>query len=415
MRRRNLQFKNKNTSLLDAVAFQDHYSKTLKLNTVVKPLWSKRNKTIQLPNINPKSKRIATNHRIRQRKDYIKKQSKPILDKLNYKDILGKKLDKVEAFEEKNREKRLKDFRKRMTLAEKRGLVEGPTLPTSEIEWRQAFKTAKHRLKKEPLCSICLNNFGTETQVLLSCTHVFHKTCLKSYEKHSGERKCPLCRKKNYEKTNYYEGARIFITKSAIKIQSLYRMFSQHSIFLNNLIKLKYVPKSIQLKHRITAFRLDNVTRKMYRNVEQKNKILNKVLEEFEINREKHENLMKTYEENARQLLIERNEQFEKIYDEIYQKKITREALQTNMNENIKWRARIMKVLERGDEKCSICYHHLDNARSIYITSCTHIFHGPCLASLERYSDKSCCPLCRSDYQKLPFLSFRDLKKESIN
>lgn len=46
---------------------------------------------------------------------------------------------------------------------------------------------------------ICQERFGVHQQVLLSCTHVFHRACLRAFEQHSGVRSCPLCRKEDYQ------------------------------------------------------------------------------------------------------------------------------------------------------------------------------------------------------------------------
>ena len=34
-------------------------------------------------------------------------------------------------------------------------------------------------------CSICCEHFGMEEQVLLSCSHVFHKQCIISFERYA--------------------------------------------------------------------------------------------------------------------------------------------------------------------------------------------------------------------------------------
>ena len=74
----------------------------------------------------------------------------------------------------------------------------------------------------ECLCPICLEEFRTGEQVILSCSHVFHEACLTSFEafqasqhaKSRGaqgqaeggnaaaayERACPVCRRAQYEK-----------------------------------------------------------------------------------------------------------------------------------------------------------------------------------------------------------------------
>ena len=51
-------------------------------------------------------------------------------------------------------------------------------------------------------CAICREPFGVDAQVILSCTHVFHRACLASFERFVGaeKRSCPICRKASYER-----------------------------------------------------------------------------------------------------------------------------------------------------------------------------------------------------------------------
>lgn len=47
-------------------------------------------------------------------------------------------------------------------------------------------------------------------QVLLSCSHVFHRACLQSFETFSGRKCCPLCRKRQYETRLIHDAARLY-------------------------------------------------------------------------------------------------------------------------------------------------------------------------------------------------------------
>lgn len=51
-------------------------------------------------------------------------------------------------------------------------------------------------------CSICLEKFTKTVVIELDCGHVLHEKCLKSLIK-SRNRKCPLCKKKNYTKYTF--------------------------------------------------------------------------------------------------------------------------------------------------------------------------------------------------------------------
>jgi hypothetical protein len=54
-------------------------------------------------------------------------------------------------------------------------------------EWQEVEKKIKEREKNNEIenCPICLEDFTIEKQVILSCTHVFHEKCLRSFEKHN--------------------------------------------------------------------------------------------------------------------------------------------------------------------------------------------------------------------------------------
>ncbi|KAK3749925.1 hypothetical protein QZH41_017379, partial [Actinostola sp. cb2023] len=64
--------------------------------------------------------------------------------------------------------------------------------------------------------------------VLLSCSHVFHRTCLEAFEKFSGRKCCPMCRKEQYQKRVIHEGAKEYRVKCAIKIQAVWRGYVVH-------------------------------------------------------------------------------------------------------------------------------------------------------------------------------------------
>jgi len=45
-------------------------------------------------------------------------------------------------------------------------------------------------------CPVCREDFRTEQQVLLSCSHAYHRTCIRSWERFAQDRGCPICRTK---------------------------------------------------------------------------------------------------------------------------------------------------------------------------------------------------------------------------
>lgn len=68
-----------------------------------------------------------------------------------------------------------------------------------ENEWSQIKEKYKKREEYKEPCVICKESLGVQQQVLLSCTHTFHRKCLEVFEKFSGKKCCPMCRKERYK------------------------------------------------------------------------------------------------------------------------------------------------------------------------------------------------------------------------
>ncbi|CAB1349482.1 unnamed protein product, partial [Coregonus sp. 'balchen'] len=86
-----------------------------------------------------------------------------------------------------------------LTLAQKLGLVQSPARKLTVDEWSQVKSRSIHEGDSKQPCVICREEFRLQTQVLLSCSHVFHRACLQAFERFSGRKCCPMCRKEQYE------------------------------------------------------------------------------------------------------------------------------------------------------------------------------------------------------------------------
>jgi len=99
-----------------------------------------------------------------------------------------------------------------LSLAQRMGLVEAPAAPLAAEEWELIAERSRQISGSGcgAACTICLQAFRGENQVLLSCSHVFHTDCLRSWEQYSRSRCCPVCRKQHYKKRAHFEGGLVF-------------------------------------------------------------------------------------------------------------------------------------------------------------------------------------------------------------
>ncbi|XP_037372322.1 RING finger protein 32 isoform X2 [Talpa occidentalis] len=110
-----------------------------------------------------------------------------------------------------------------LTLAQRLGLLDAPPSPLSAAEWDEAKQRSARRGDSLQPCPVCREDFELRPQVLLSCSHVFHRACLQAVERFTGKKTCPLCRKDQYQTRVIHDAARLFRTKCASRIQAHWR------------------------------------------------------------------------------------------------------------------------------------------------------------------------------------------------
>ena len=273
---------------------------------------------------------------------------------------------------------RNKKFLSKLTFCEKVGLQKIKKFPLSLEEWKQVEAKTIKREDFKGDCPICMEKLSNRESVILSCSHVFHKVCLKNFEKYSSVTKCPLCRCERYECKTYTKDKQYFVKKSIDIIQrnlrgylTRYKLYKK--IFKNNM------PKSKRLRNLYSYWKMRDLTDKMMKEIERQNKInqefFNDVLKE-------HEELIRI--ENKEKEMMEKNN-----------KKKGQDKNQTDWN-NI-----VNKMENRNNNTCAICLCEFKN-KPLYVLDCTHCFHKNCLDSFERFDPYYVkrCPICRSNYTK---------------
>jgi len=110
---------------------------------------------------------------------------------------------------EEEDQKLVSGYKPTLTLAMRRGLVAKPDPKLSDEQWAKIESITRNRGDHVKVCAICQQNFGASEQIILSCSHIFHRKCLLSFERFVKSRRrrcCPICRKKNYQKRVSHAG-----------------------------------------------------------------------------------------------------------------------------------------------------------------------------------------------------------------
>ena len=347
-----------NNIVLNAAAFQDQISQKFGIN-IKKPKIASR-KFI----INSKPRSSLTNKKTLINELYTKKDTE--------KEILN----------------RNKKFLSKLTFAEKVGLKKIKNFPLSLEEWKQVeLKTIKREDFKGD-CPICMEKLSSRESLILSCSHVFHKVCLKNFERFSQVSKCPLCRCERYECKTYTKDKEYFVKKSVDILQRNLRGYLTRFKLYKKIFKFN-MPKCKRLRNLYSYWKMRDLTDKMMKAIEKQNKI----------NEEFFNDVLKEHEE------LIRMENKEKQIEEKNKKK-----------EEKNWK-NIVNKMEKRDHTCAICLCEFNN-KSLYVLDCTHCFHKNCLDSFERFDPYYIkrCPICRASYTKKEIKMENDGKfKENKN
>ncbi|KAJ8010173.1 hypothetical protein DPEC_G00072240 [Dallia pectoralis] len=270
-----------------------------------------------------------------------------------------------------------------LTLAQKMGLVESPTRRLTVDEWTQVKLRSIHEGDSKQPCVICKEEFRLQSQVLLCCSHVFHKDCLQAFERFSKRKCCPMCRKEQYETRVIHDGARLFKERCASRIQACWRGY---------------------------------VVRKLYRHLRKtvppKDKLLRKIYFETKF-QELNDSLVQSCHTDVEAFLndIDRSVSSSR---QVFHKLNAEHVLEPTENE---WQKIQEKVVQRDTWDCPICLNALCSPRlglrrtpqqpecnrRTVLLSCSHLFHQPCLEAFEAFclEGQPKCPLCRSLYHKI--------------
>eukprot|EP01041_Mallomonas_annulata_P001257 gene1257-2434_t len=308
------------------------------------------------------------------------------------------------------------------TLSQARGLV--PATAKIEALSKDAWDEIEERVdsRNDAFCPICMDGFNKGHEVLLSCSHMFHRSCLQAFEKFVkiGERVCPICRTSNYQKKITHKGTKAFSVICVRQIQALWRGYQT---------RLKY---RIHLRCFYKQGRGNTNQRKKFYEQEL-SCYADRVSKEIEVRRTEVDTVLHTMDQTlleSRQLdlmfenmLLERRmtslaEELESVEEE--EAAAVREAQRLSLHmyttgdnthththgpprpppslcditsddsglpamSEADWTATLLRAVERGLGDCAICMGSISSFRTTSLLSCSHLFHEQCVGNLERF------------------------------
>nr|KAF6470234.1 ring finger protein 32 [Molossus molossus] len=261
-----------------------------------------------------------------------------------------------------------------LTLAQRLGLFEPPPPPLSAEEWGSVKQRSVSQGDSMQPCPICKEEFQLRPQVLLSCSHVFHR----AFERFASKKTCPLCRKSQYQTRVIHDAARLFKATCATRIQACWRGHVVRTWYRD--LRRTRPPTDPKLRRRFFEEKFTAISQRLLRSY--------------------HTDIDELFAEIDHCLAINRS---------VLQQLGGQCGRQLTDGD---WQTIQAQALRRETSECSICLTPLSlssgrsqRPRETALLSCSHVFHHACLRALEQFSwgDSSpfhACPLCRSCYQK---------------
>ncbi|CAE8606600.1 unnamed protein product [Polarella glacialis] len=332
----------------------------------------------------------------------------------------------VGQYAEMDYEEKIRRHQASLSLAHRMGLVAAPAQPLSREQWDAVKAASDSRLDSEVPCSICLDDFQLRPQVILSCSHVFHGECLRSFERFSGKRHCPLCRCPSYDATLHQGGFTVWRKKCASRIQRAWRGYRSRNEFFQQLRRPEVRSEAPALHRRFCGRALKAIGGKLEKACVDREDALDRFLEELD-------GSVAQCNEQLREGLLG----FEILHGGVVpaagaghspavaspESQPMAAAAQVELGVAAAaastrsagadaecWAKARRSALGRGDEvDCPICFQACQlrgkGGTRVELLSCSHVFHRCCVMSFESFHvfEAHQCPVCRQMYERRPW------------
>ena len=301
------------------------------------------------------------------------------------------------------------------TLAQRRGLAQPPPkmdAPVVRSDWD--LIEAKLVDRRDATCPICMEGFNQGYEVLLSCSHIFHRSCLESFERfmERDARSCPICRKSNYQKKITKCGTVAWEVHCATKIQAVYRGYLQRQRFYqlyfrdsssgtSSVIELGLGAKL--LRHRYLSQELLALSQARKKEIDRVMSNIDATLTENQELDMLFDQMLRSRQTYARVASEGRDADF--LEDDQGDERAENwevnvgndrdgdldsgceddKDAQVTLSEE-QWMEVASLAKKRGLGQCSICLGNNKGLRALSLLSCSHIFHTNCLQSFKRFA-----------------------------
>ncbi|KAI9105867.1 hypothetical protein DFS34DRAFT_33254 [Phlyctochytrium arcticum] len=375
---------------LHSAALQDHFVKSMQLKSL---------DTAALPSYR-KSITIPTQKHIQLQSLDIRKRQRQKWER--ERDKSPRKLAGLEPRESSSTplEKVLDSPGPSLTLAQRLGILPRPPSRLSDHGWNVAKTLSKERDDSNHPCPICQEPFRTEEQVLLSCSHVFHRSCIQSYERYVHKKICPLCRQANYEKRLIFEGLTQHKKDSAVKIQKTWRMYYARKKY--RVYRREHPPSDPKLLTHWHMDKLESYNSLLEQQVKSESLALDKFLRDLDMEVEQSRCTIRgdsagTSDETLLQLKSLRHD-----WDKIFARASDEGRLEDDCAICITplWADRPIAASSVADK----IPRRKVPARALTLLSCSHLYHAKCLQCLEKFDNNihtHVCPICRATYERI--------------
>lgn len=345
------------------------------------------------------------------------------------------------------------------SLAQRRGLV--AIAPQADAMSEKDWESVESKLdeRQEAFCPICMEGFNKGHEVLLSCSHMFHRACLQAFEKFVkvSERICPICRTSSYQKKITRKGSVAYSIVCATKIQALYRGYVIRRPFYYK--KRAYYAEgkgSETARNQFYSKEMTTITNAMSKDIDRRDREIDHLVNSSDQTLLESRQLDMLFETMmADRIAVLESSSSSSIStlspsmnsrndhnsnsgnsDRNRDCKHKRGKRSTSPIPENEWNVTMRKALDRGLDDCAICMGLLctesertfapgkeekddvnnydnnnssgnptvSNRRRAVLLSCSHAFHANCISNFERFScdEEYVCPVCRSVYQKRP-------------